>query len=84
MTVKALIEMLSGFEPDRLVVLSKDSEGNSYSPLHGAWTGKYRPTTTWYGEMGLEGLDDEDIAAGFTEEDVFQDGERAVVLTPTN
>ncbi len=84
MTVKELIEMLKGFEPDRVVVMAKDGEGNSYSPLHGAWTGRYRADTTWYGEVGLEGLDDEDREQGFDEEDVMSDGEPAVILTPVN
>lgn len=82
MNVKELIEMLSGFEPDRIVVMAGDAEGNSYSLMHGAWTGRYRAETTGYGDVGLEGLDEELMAQGYSEEDVMQDGEPALVLTP--
>jgi hypothetical protein len=84
MTVKELIEVLSGCEPDRLVVMAKDSEGNGYSPLSSTWCGKYRAETTWYGEVGLEQLDEEDIARGYTEEDVMEDGDLALILSPLN
>jgi hypothetical protein len=33
MTVKELIEILQAFPEDDLVILSKDAEGNEYSPL---------------------------------------------------
>ena len=34
-TVKELIEFLQSVDPDRIVVLSSDEEGNSYSHLSG-------------------------------------------------
>jgi len=83
MTVKELIEKLQKEDPDRIVIMSKDSEGNSYSPLSNFWIGAYAPTTTWYGEAGLEGLTEEDKEAGYGEEDVM-DGEKALILWPVN
>jgi len=50
MTVKELIGKLKKMEPNQLVVMSKDSEGNNYSPISGIDNGRYLPTETWYGE----------------------------------
>ena len=83
MTVKELIEKLKDEDPDRIVVLQKDAEGNGFSPLYSYWLGSYVAETTWYGEMWLEELTEEDIEVGFTEEDVKQ-GQKAVSLTPVN
>ena len=85
MTVGELVELLLG-EPDqtREVIMAKDAEGNDYSPLHGSWCGKYRADTTWSGDVGLEGLDDELRQRGYTDEDVMDDGVPALILTPVN
>jgi len=83
MTVKELIEQLSEMDPDRIVIVSKDSEGNGYSPLCDVATAVYIAETTWSGEIGLEELTEEDIQQGYDEEDV-KEGEPAVVLWPTN
>ena len=85
MKVRELVELLQG-EPnqDREVVMAKDGEGNSYSPLHGTWCGKYRAESTWSGEVGLEGLDDELREQGHGDEDVMTDGVPALILTPVN
>jgi hypothetical protein len=82
MTVKDLIAELQDHDPDRVVIISKDAEGNGYSPLSCALTGAYRAETTWRGEVGLESLDEDDIASGYTEEDVLKGGVPALVLVP--
>jgi len=84
MTVGELRELLKGFDADRIVIMAKDGEGNSYSPLYGAWTGKYRAETTWFGDVGLEGLDEELRERGYTESDVMIHGVPALILSPTN
>lgn len=84
MNVGELIKILSEQDPDRIVVVSRDAEGNSYSPLSGLWTGTYVADTTWSGSIGLEGLSDELQEAGYTEEDVAEDGQPAIVLQPVN
>ena len=66
----------------RQVVLQKDAEGNGYSPLTELYTAAYKAESTWSGEVGLEELMPEDREAGFTEEDVMEDGEPALVLRP--
>jgi hypothetical protein len=59
-TVKELIDLLSGLPEDYQVILSKDGEGNDYSPATLDFgIGKYHPESTWAGEMVFE-LDEDD------------------------
>lgn len=51
MTVSQLIEQLQKLQQDLQVVISKDGEGNSYSPLSNITVCKYEATTPWYGEV---------------------------------
>lgn len=78
MTVKELIEILNKVEnKDKLVVMSRDPEGNGYSPMYCI------DENCSYddGEIGLETLTDELKAGGYSEEDV-KDGAPAIVLVP--
>ena len=84
MNVKELIEVLKQEDSNRLVVMSKDGEGNYFSPLAEATTSAYRADSTWNGEIGLEELTEEEINQGYSEEDVIDDGVPALVLWPTN
>lgn len=84
MTVKELIELLQKEDPERLVVMSKDSEGNGFSPLNDIGPGAYRAESTWSGEVGLEKLTPALKKKGFGPEDVIHDGQKALVLWPTN
>lgn len=83
-TVGELIQLLQEVDPDRVVIISKDAEGNMYSPFSNIYTGAYEPSTPWYGEVGLDELTDEDVMDGFTEEDVMIDGTPALVICPMN
>ena len=86
MKVKELIEHLqTAHNPDDLVIMARDAEGNNFSPLAGVEVGAYRALTTWYGEGGLrrDQLTQDLIDAGFSEEDVITDGVNACVLWPT-
>jgi len=58
--VKELIELLQQEDPDKLVIMSKDGKGNSFSPLADySRQYHYRPDSTWSGELyGYE--DDEE------------------------
>lgn len=88
MKVRELLQQLMGQDPEREVVMSSDSEGNSYSPLSSISTASYVPDSTWSGEVHLEELDDELRKQGYSEEDVRKPGEdgavAALVLVPTN
>lgn len=84
MTVKELIEELQKLNPTDLVVMSSDSEGNSYSPLSGLWEGSYVEESSYRGEAWLRELTEEYKKHGYTEEDVRADGIKAVFLAPIN
>jgi hypothetical protein len=83
MKVKELIKQLQKENQNRIVVMYKDSEGNSYSPLSGLWTGAYKADSIYSGEVGIEQLTPRDIKNGYTAADIL-DGVPAVILMPTN
>jgi hypothetical protein len=72
MKVRELIKALSKCSPDAEVILSKDSEGNGFSPCANTYDGFYVAENTWSGEF----YDDADEAEG--------DGDEAVLLVPVN
>lgn len=82
MTVSELIETLQQFDPDNIVILQKDPEGNGYSPLESAWEGIYVGTD--HGEAYARKLSPQDIEEGYTEEDLYHgnQGQNAVILYP--
>jgi hypothetical protein len=51
MTVGQLKAALTHYSDDTLVVMSKDGEGNEYSPLSEDSEGRYRAENTYSGEM---------------------------------
>lgn len=82
-TVADLIGTLQQLEPDALVVLSKDGEGNAFSPLASYGVGSYIPDSTWSGEFHSTpkpGDDPEDYPDYSDDPDAV----KAVVLWPTN
>lgn len=84
MKVRALIAILEKMDPERVVILQKDAEGNGYSPLEGADDNcLYAADSTWSGEVGHERLTEKDRKQGYTDEDIGH-GEKAVVLFPVN
>lgn len=83
MKVKELIELLQKENQDREVIMSKDAEGNNFSPFCKLETGTYVAETTWYGYVSIEELTPELRKKGFTEEDVHE-GVPALVLWPIN
>ncbi len=83
MKVKQLIKLLQKEDPDRIVVVASDAEGNNYSPLSDITTGAYDPETTYSGVYGLEKLTKAGIKLGYSEEDVIK-GKKALCLHPIN
>jgi hypothetical protein len=81
-TVKQLIKMLKKEDPNRLVVMASDSEGNSFTPLADISAGNYEETSEWSGEFGLSELTENDISRGYSDLDVI-DGQPALCLMPT-
>ena len=76
MTVRELIELLQQEDGERIVVLSRDEEGNGFQPLVDVATAAYRD-----GDTGIEELTEELREQGYSEEDVMK-GTPAVVLWP--
>ena len=76
MKVSELIEMLESLDADALVVLSKDSEGNGFSPVTDVDPCHYTPFNTWSGEC----IDTDDM----DDADDHPDAEPCVCLWPTN
>ena len=81
MTVKELIEQLQHEDPDRLVVMSRDGEGNGFSPLHSISPYAYQ-ADDWPGKIGMEELTPEARQAGYSEDDIITNGQRALVFWP--
>lgn len=54
LTAGELIEVLKGMPADSLVVMSKDAEGNGYSPLRTVDAVRYVPSCTYAGEVYLD------------------------------
>lgn len=81
MTVKELIKQLQKEDPERVIVLQRDPEGNGYSPMKDFWTGAY---VEKYGEVGLEpqDLDEEAKKKGYTKDDVKENGKKALIIYP--
>lgn len=73
-TVKQLVENLEKCDPDAVVILQKDAEGNGYSPLADTTIGMYMPDSTWSGEVYFNVKPVEE-----TEEEI-----NAVILGPVN
>jgi hypothetical protein len=72
---------------DDIIVMSRDSEGNSFSPLAEASEGNYAtdPGAPWYGEVHLRKLTPALIEQGYTEEDLGpEDAKPCICLWPTN
>jgi hypothetical protein len=47
MTVKELIKLLRKENPNDIVIVSRDSEGNGYSPLDELSQGMYKKISSW-------------------------------------
>lgn len=73
MKIIELISQLSKYHPDTEVVMSSDSEGNSFSPLHEVATGLYVASSNWRGDV--YGVHEKNLAGN--------NARNAVVLYPT-
>lgn len=71
MTVTTLVALLKKLPGDLQVIVSKDAEGNGFSPVYEHSVGKYMAECDWSGNFYAH--DDDDA-----------EGEPCVVLWPTN
>lgn len=84
-TVKQLREKLAEFPDDTPIVMSRDAEGNGYSPLSGAWPAQYRAERTWSGEILAEGDEwNPDDYDGENYADYLEGSDYVVLLGPVN
>lgn len=81
MKVQELIDELKTCDPEAEVIMSKDSEGNSYSPCDSYNNEcRYVPESTWYGSL----ISPQDVAEGSYDQEDFDKAHKCVVLWPTN
>lgn len=76
-----MIERLQTADPDAMIVMASDAEGNSYSPLEEIDEGMYIPDSGWGGYVVFDKEEYE------TDEDYEEDVENAtsaVILYPRN
>lgn len=78
MTVEELIRELNTLPADAFIVMAKDGEGNTFSPLSAVSDGAvYEPESTWSGE--IYHLDEVKEDEYFSKQAVL-----AIVLWPVN
>lgn len=77
MTIDKLIAQLEQYDGSRIVVMSKDSEGNDFSPIC-----DISPCTFDDGEVFIEELTEELIEEGYTEDDTRPGAALAIVFYP--
>jgi hypothetical protein len=81
--VKELIEALKGADPEAVVILSRDPEGNGFETLCDIETENQVWSDEW-GEIGFKELTPELIDDGYGEEDLCHedDAVECIVLWP--
>lgn len=86
MKVKDLRDILASLPDDMEIIMSKDSEGNNFSPLYEVDKNSiYIPETTWYGTVYHDSWTAEE--ACFDDKEEWQEvlkNPRVLVLWPTN
>lgn len=76
MTVKELIKLLKKTPSDFQVILSKDSEGNGFSPISGHALGFYLPENVFRGDFT-------DVSCVTFNKDQMEKAQNAIAFYPT-
>ena len=85
MTVNELIKQLRNIEPSTEIVMSKDAEGNDFSPLADVcFYYTYIPTSTWSGDIINLNLSNEELEINDEQRKDFENEKKVVTLWPTN
>ncbi len=85
MKVKELIKVLRNYDPEKVVVLSKDEEGNRFSPLDENFEdGYYRPESSYYGEAYYGYHNKEEYEENCEIDIDDKDIQKAIILFPLN
>lgn len=83
-TLRAQLAELDHLPGETIVVMSKDGEGNGFSPLAEVETAMYEATTTWMGERYLSDEDREETGEPDEYSEAPESAVPAVFLWPTN
>ena len=83
MKVRELIKLLLQQNQDSEVIMSKDAEGNNFSPFSDLNSGKYEPNSTWSGQYLSDCWDKNEDPEDWG---IYQesDGVKSVCLWPVN
>jgi hypothetical protein len=86
MKAKEFKEIVNKWNDEDEIIMSKDSEGNYFSPFSDFSEQIYIPDCTWAGEIKQRELTPELIAQGYSDEDLYHgnNGQNAIVLWPIN
>ena len=86
MKVSELIKALEKYNPNDIVILASDAEGNGFSPLDDMSEDMYWPETAWNGSTHIRELTPELQERGFTEEDLAPKDQSlpCITLWPVN
>ena len=80
MKVHELIQQLSNADPDSEVILSRDSEGNGYSPV--GTLEMAMPYDSWYGGAVYNPSDEDEMLSDCWTQDEWDELPRVVVIWP--
>ena len=84
-TVGELRDLLNGLDPDLIIVMSKDGEGNGFSPLAEAYEAWYEADSTWSGNViDADYLGVEEDAEDDEIQERLDAADKCVVLWPVN
>ena len=85
MKVSELKQLLENYPDDTEIIMSKDSEGNNYSPLSQVAGAIYIPETTWFGDIYSPEWSAEDACMDEAEREEFKKNAKiSLVLWPVN
>ena len=84
MKVKELIRHLSKLDGECEVIMSKDSEGNNFSPYNCYDVGAYVPETTWYGTYYSNAFTPDQNDLTKEEQEQIMKNNPAICLWPVN
>ena len=84
MKVKDLKKLLKNFDNNDEVILSRDEEGNGYSPLDDVVAMVYVGNTRCSGDVYIKEITGNLEVAVYSEDDLYhgKDGQNAIVLYP--
>jgi hypothetical protein len=83
MKVRELIEELKKVDPEREVIMSRDSEGNGHTPLCGFWEGSYVPDSEYSGAVYYDSMDGDPDPEDVRIPGKDKGATAAIILSPT-